>query len=304
MALKKLSLWRKNMYYKDEKGVKIFYAIKPSEGNIYGLGALIIETLKYIQYAELMGYVPVVDWRKDTQYSNESGKENAGNYFFKPLKGNDIEEISKNPNNYIIESKVSDLKKIDEKHRISKKFDNNNLIKARKMFNDYLEFSDFVNVKLSEIDFDGFNTAGFYLRGTDYTVLRPQKHAIQPNVTLAIRKMNQVISKHGFSRIFLVTEDKKIFDEVKNYYGRHLTSLSFDRHIEEYAGTRFLLDDKHSLSQLGDSAQARGVNYFVKLILLSKCECIVGGNTCGSWVSSVLSTSYRERYIFDLGEYT
>ena len=110
------------MYYKDNNYVKTFYVINPSKGNKYGLGALIIETLESavkfiydnIQYAELMDYIPVVDWRKDTQYSDESGKENAWNYFFKPLKGNDVEEISKNPNIYIIESKVSDLKNLDE----------------------------------------------------------------------------------------------------------------------------------------------------------------------------------------------
>lgn len=67
---------------------------------------------------------------------------------------------------------------------------------------------------------DGLDTAGFYLRGTDYAVLKPHKHAIQPSVTLAIRKMNQVISKYGFSRILLVTEDKKIYDQVKHYYGK------------------------------------------------------------------------------------
>lgn len=70
------------------------------------------------------------------------------------------------------------------------------------------------------------------------------------------------------------------------------------------AGTDFLLDDMHSLNQLGENAKVRGLNYFIKLILLSKCECIVGGNTCGSWVSSVLSTSFKEKYIFNLGEYT
>jgi hypothetical protein len=292
------------MYYKDKDSTQIFYAIKPNEGNIYGLGALIIETLKYIQYAEQMGYIPVVDWRKDTQYSDELSKKNAWNYFFKPLKGKDIEEISKSPNTYIIESKVSDLKKLDEKQRISKSFDSDNLSRARKMFIDYFEFSDIINEKLDKIEFDGLDTAGFYLRGTDYAVLKPQKHAIQPNVALAIKKMNQVISKYGFSRIFLVTEDKKIFDEVKSYYGNRLVCLPFDRHIEDYAGTSFLLDDMHSLNQLGDNAKVRGINYFVKLILLSRCGCIVGGNTCGSWLSAVLSTSFKEKYIFNLGEYT
>lgn len=178
------------MYYKDNNYVKTFYVINPSKGNKYGLGALIIETLKYIQYAELMDYIPVVDWRKDTQYSDESGKENAWNYFFKPLKGNDVEEISKNPNIYIIESKVSDLKNLDENRRISKNFNSDNLLKARKMFIDYFEFSDLVNERINEIEFDGLDTAGFYLRGTDYAVLKPHKHAIQPSVTLAIRKMN------------------------------------------------------------------------------------------------------------------
>ena len=149
------------MYYKDNNYVKTFYVINPSKGNKYGLGALIIETLKYIQYAELMDYIPVVDWRKDTQYSDESGKENAWNYFFKPLKGNDVEEISKNPNIYIIESKVSDLKNLDENRRISKNFNSDNLLKARKMFIDYFEFSDLVNERINEIEFDGLDTAGF-----------------------------------------------------------------------------------------------------------------------------------------------
>lgn len=291
------------MLYRKRMQKKV-YIIKPANNNMYGLGALIIEALKYIQYADIMGYMPVVDWRKNTQYSdNKNGKKNAWEYFFKDINGIDIETRERLGSQFI-EAQISDLSEIDKTMRISKKFDSKNILRAKSIYDKYFKISDLINSRLKSLDFDGRGIAGLYLRGTDYTILKPKQHAIQPDITLAIKKMDYIISKYNFSRVFLVTEDKNIFDEVHQYYGNKLISFSFDRHIQNYTGYDFLANDVKSLRQLGDNARERGINYFIKLILLAKCECMVGGNTCGSWVSTIMSESYREKYIFNLGEYT
>lgn len=54
-------------------------------------------------------------------------------------------------------------------------------------------------------------TLGLYLRGTDYIALKPSGHPIQPTVEQAIDVVNEYIAKYDIEKVFLVTEDAKIY---------------------------------------------------------------------------------------------
>lgn len=58
-----------------------------------------------------------------------------------------------------------------------------------------------------------------------------------------------------------------------------------------------------SLDQISKDKHVRGINYLTKILLLSKCKCIVGGRTSGSWAACAFADQDTELEIFRLGEY-
>ncbi len=232
---------------------RTIYIIKPKKHNNYGLGALVLEVLKYIQYAELMGYIPVVDWREDTQYSdmgNDSEGINAWDIFFKPMNGIEISQINTSEDE-IVFSKEEHLNEIDLDDRVKKKFDEYVIALAKNLFKKYFVVSDYVYEELNNVKFDFDKTAGIYLRGTDYTVLEPEKHAIQPEADQAIKMVDYYMKKYQLSYVWCVTEDADMYNRVSDYYGKRLIMIPFDKHISNYEGNCCLSDDQRSLLQLG-----------------------------------------------------
>ena len=84
--------------------------------------------------------------------------------------------------------------------------------------------------------------------------------------------------------------------------GERIVIASFDNYIKNYSERDFLANG-HSLTQLGENAHIRGLNYLVKIMLLSNCKYIVGGKTCGSWAACMLADESTKIDIFELGNY-
>ena len=114
--------------------------------------------------------------------------------------------------------------------------------------------------------------------------------------------VEQYKKKYKLKHVFLVTEDADIYTAVKKVYEDDLKVVSFDKYIKNYTATDFLARDG-SLEQLSSDSHTRGLNYLVKILLLSKCRCIVGGKTSGSWAACAFADEGTEFEIFELGEY-
>ncbi len=279
---------------------KDVYVIKPKKNNLYGLGALIIETLKYTQYADQKGYIPYVDWTGfNTQYGHNEA-ENAWNYYFnQPIKAIDLKK-SKYKIHY---SNEEDLSFFQDEIRIKKSFELNTKIQAKKLFFKYYSFSNEINIRCNKENVSTEKTIGLLLRGTDYQKLMPKGHAIQPNINDVVREIDFYLKNTNARKIFLVTEDYSILNSMIKIYGKKIIKLKSDYHIKDYQGKNVLALEPNSLEQLGSTPKERGAQYLTKLILLSRCEYLIVGNTCGSWFSFIISESLREPYIFDIGKY-
>ena len=140
------------------------------------------------------------------------------------------------------------------------------------------------------------------MRGTDYTSLRPSGEPRQPSVNEALEKVKLYQNKYKTETVFLVTEDESIYNEVKAKLGKNLRIVSFDAFIKKYDSNDFLAKDG-SLDQISTDKHVRGINYLAKILLLSKCKCIVGGRTSGSWAACAFADQDTELEIFRLGEY-
>lgn len=281
---------------------KIFYVIRPRPGKVEGLMALYQDTLKQINYAEKRHFVPIVDFQNyETQYDDQSIEEkNAWLYYFKQVSPYNLKTVYNSSK--VILSGLNAIDKCDV--WLSQDFSQDGLNKARVFSKKYIRFSNevnkFVNSELRNIDLN--HTIGLYLRGTDYTKLKPAGHPIQPSPRQAFEIVDEMIKKYAVRHIFLTTEDYDIYHATREKYGDILSVASFDSFIKNY-NDGFLSDNANSLNQLSLSPYKRGLNYLCKLIILSKCKYFVGGKTSGSWAACTFSEGFAEQYIFELGKY-
>lgn len=278
---------------------KVFYVIRPRPGNVEGLMALLLDVIKHLEYAERCNFIPVVDFENyETQYYEEG--KNAWELFFYQVSDYSLKEVYQSKN--VVLSGLNILEK--SPNYLNQKFDFNSLTKTRRLVEKYIkikpEIQAIVDREFFKIHID--NCVGLYLRGTDYTKLKPAGHPIQPTTFQAVKKIDEYMLQHPQKKIFLVTEDMNIYTDIKKKYDDNVYTINGDVYITDYDGKTFLSEDK-ALKQLGRSSTQRGITYLVKIILLSKCRDLIGGNTSGSWAACVFSKSFNYMYIFDLGKY-
>ena len=143
---------------------------------------------------------------------------------------------------------------------------------------------------------------GLYLRGTDYVGTKPIGHFVQPTFDDVKYDIDDILLNTQTHKVFLVTEDNKIYSEVRNYYNDKLEIVSFDSFISEYNGNE-LLYKSNSINEIAKNKYERGLYYLVKIIVLSKCNYLYGGNTCGSWAAVAFSQDSLVPKIYNLGIY-
>jgi len=278
---------------------KTFYIIRPRPGKVEGLMALFLDVIKQLDYADKQGYIPIVDFKNyETQYY-EKGK-NAWEIYFKQVSQFSLEEVYKSKN--VILSGLNVLEKSPE--YLNQKYDDISLTYARNLVSKYIKLNDTIeNLVDKEIErLDIKNCLGLYLRGTDYVKMKPAGHPVQPTVHQAMDKVDEYLLSNTQKNIFLVTEDYEISTVIKEKYGSKVKTIKEDSYIKNYNGDNFIGIDA-CINQLGNEPSKRGVGYLIKLVLLSKCENIIAGNTCGSWGACVFATKFQKTYVFDLGKY-
>lgn len=293
-------LIERKMSFGEKNEDKIFYVIRPRKNSVEGLMALLFYVIQQIGYAEKNNYIPVVDFKNyKTQYNIVD--ENAWECFFEQISNYSLEEVYQSKN--VVLSGINAIYDTYS-YLYNKSFNEDDLQKTHLLAKKYIKFSkkayELYNKELKHISPQ--KNIGLYLRGTDYINLKPIGEPIQPTVAQAIEHVNTYIENEKNANVFLVTEDERIYKEVKSNLGERIVIVSFDNYIKNYSERDFLANG-HSLTQLGENAHIRGLNYLVKIMLLSNCKYIVGGKTCGSWAACMLADVNTKIDIFELGYY-
>ena len=161
----------------------------------------------------------------------------------------------------------------------------------------------YIDEECSAILRDSERVIGVVCRGTDYLILKPHRHPVQPEVDDVIHLCRKWLRKYGYDKIYLATEDEKIYQKFeaafpgqiltnkRSYYDkamekngfREITQVHFDRENDDYY---------------------KGLEYLSSLYILSNCHALAGGNCGASQMVTYLSNGKYERtHIFDKGLY-
>ena len=136
------------------------------------------------------------------------------------------------------------------------------------------------------------------MRGTDYTALKPKGHYRQPSVEQVIDKMKEFLSLYEVSKIFVVTEDYTIFKKIQSSFSEICVFTSDHDFVTEYQGKDYIF------KSMNTDPYIRGLNYLVRIILLTKCDYLISSITNGSlFALNMMEGTYKDDYLFDLGEY-
>lgn len=280
--------------YKGKKPIYCIFRIYTDEG---GLFCLFVKVIKGLQYCSKNGFIPVVDTQSHInifQTKEERGKLNSWELFFKQPAGITYDEVKKLPNTVIIPNPPGP--------RMDMPFlDNDNLIKYwRTITQKYISFSDEVQAIIDThypVFFDGSKTLGILARGTDYQQNVATGHPIQPTLDETIKYARVAIEEHGCQKIFLATEDQKIFNRLTEEFGNIVYSIPqkrFDEAITDKLGHR---KDYAELSK--DMNRA----YLASIYMLSQCDCLVSGQTTGMQGVYFFSKGFEYEHIFFKGSF-
>lgn len=269
---------------KDDEDKK-YYVIR-SRGKTEGLLSSALYVAREIEWARTNDFVPFVNFSDSTcQYHVErmvNGTNNAWEYFFMQPENLTLNEI-KNKRNVLL----SGWKLFEKNHDGA-------------ISNEHLKFQPYI---LSIVEnywnknFKNKKVLGVFIRGTDYVSLKPKGHSVQPSINSVQNKITEYNQKYNFDKIYVVTEDYDYYKILSAAFAGKVCSFG-DNFIKDYKGNDYLSES------FKDDPYERGLNYLIRIILLSKCEYTICSKASGSeFAEFIRKESPVDEYWFELGVY-
>lgn len=276
---------------------KTYYIIRPS-GSVEGLLSMYHGATMEAWKALKKGNTPYIDYENiPTQYQECEpihGTKNVWEYYFMQPTDVMYEEIISSRN--VILSGWSFYKEptIKVQDRIMWDPQFRMFCQKRCAIQPYI--LNLASQKKEKLHIDK-NVLAVFLRGTDYVRLQPKGHPVQPSPEIVIQKADEFLKKYKLKRIFLVTEDQAIYDKFVAHFGDKIFT-SDDDFVKEYDGKDYVANS------ITTSPYMRGLNYLIRIILMSECDYLVSSIASGSiFALNMKKEAFKDSYVFDLGDY-
>lgn len=285
----------------DENPDKTFYVIGVPSATA-GLFSFVKSSFCHMCYAYRHGYVPVVDMQNFKNHMSGGGaiKSNVWELYFLQPDGFSLDDICRSKN--IVKScslPYPEGVEIGLDTPMTADFHAEFSSQYKKFIVPTPEVSAYARQKLERVIGDRKRVLGVLCRGTDYVESKPSGHPIQPTAEQAIAKAKEVMDQYGYNYVFLATEDKRIFNKFHEAFGGKLL-FSGQKLYEGLNGKKFLSE----LTPTDYSEKwNNNIDYFSTIYILSKCDGLLAGLTCGSICAYLMSEGYGYTYFWDLGKY-
>ncbi|WP_216697686.1 O-fucosyltransferase family protein [Anaerostipes faecalis] len=150
-------------------------------------------------------------------------------------------------------------------------------------------------------------TIGVLCRGTDYTANKPKGHQVQPEIKDVISLVEIKMQEFKCDYIYLATEEKKIVDEFESKFpGKILVNKR--EYYDQFYNLKNENGDNVRISWVHHDREndnyLKSLEYLSSIVLLSRCQCLIGGCCGGTQFASYMNgNKYEYCHLFDLGIY-
>lgn len=288
------------------------YCIVGKDADSQGLMALFSAITAGIIEAVKEGYTPIVDMQHfNNMYfkDNRVYKDNIWEYFFEQPAGVSLNDI-KDEDEVVIKKATTNSpyyftsyfvpKTLDDKSRHCEYTD-----EVLKYFKPCKEMQAYLDEEYKKIIGDEKDILGILCRGSDYISHRPHMHPIMPEPEKVIEKAKELFEKFHYKKIWLATEDCRIWEMFKNEFQDKI--IDFDQQRFTITRKNELLDThikKHK--DIKNFGYELGRKYLLSMYILSKCKYIIGTRPAGIVAVYLFSKLFKNQsyvYIYDLGLY-
>ena len=260
---------------------KIFYVIRRSPGA--GLFSNVIYVLNHLKIANQHNFIPFVDMKNFFTIYNENNKVNktlnAWEYYFSQVSNYSIDEIYKSKKVIITNNNFYK----DFSHNISNK-DYRKL--ASKFFKINKKFIFYAN-KFIKNNFEK-KTLGIHYRGTSYKT--SANHPFPATKKQILKYCEILIKKYDYKKIFLCTEDKYIFEELKKKFKEKICFLK-----NSY---RSYHDDAFKKNERKNHRYNLGKEILIEALILSKCQGFLHAKTNVSEFVKFIDNKKKIKYFY------
>ena len=135
----------------------------------------------------------------------------------------------------------------------------------------------------------GKKTLGVLARGTDYITNNLGPDRIHARIEQMIPVIREWMEEGGYEKIFLATEDKDNFEQMKKAFPGKIIAISQERMSVsdmKKKGTTLIYEFEQKSNEGQAYAQAledTTVNYFYALYILARCDAFLCSGQCNGW---------------------
>jgi hypothetical protein len=210
---------------------KTFYVIKRFKGG--GFFSNFLFVLNHLVIADKLNFIPVVDMENFTNLYSEkkliNNSKNVWEHLFERVSKFSLKEVYKSKNVIFTEDEWS--------QEMSVNYNRENKKNLLKVYKKYIRIKPFIHTEVNKFikkNFTNRKVLGVHWRGTDHKTL--PNHPYPATKKQIFTKVDELIKKEKYTKIFLVTEDKKNFDSFLNHYG---CKVCFYNSFRAYEATDF-----------------------------------------------------------------
>ncbi|MBQ7584526.1 MAG: hypothetical protein IJT24_07925, partial [Lachnospiraceae bacterium] len=135
----------------------------------------------------------------------------------------------------------------------------------------------------------GRKTLGVLARGTDYMTNSLGADRVHARVEQMIPVIREWMEEGGYEKIFLATEDRDNFDQMKAAFPGKIIAISQERlsvSDMKKKGTTLIYEFERKSNEgqaYADALEDTTVNYFYALYILSRCDAFLCSGQCNGW---------------------
>lgn len=282
-----------------------------------GIFCDLLAFLRWVQFAERMGYIPVIDMQNvENLYleDGEVGKVNSYEYFYRQPAGMSVEEAYRAKELYIVNrldcpydftraqkrcyEAVTSVKGwvYDEKRALH--FD-----EYKRLYDTYFRVSDeaaaFTDACWQRLIPPSARVLGVLCRGSDYFTRHPYRHQIQPTLEQLVAKIEEFLAAHSVDKIFVATEDADLLAGLVSRFGEKIVFIDCPRVTAEPGVSVAAAFGKQRVNR-----KMNGLYYFASIACLSRCDSLIAGKTMATqFIRTMRDRDFDYEFYWNLGLY-
>lgn len=282
-----------------------------------GIFCNLLAFLRWVYFAELMGYAPVIDMQNVPNLYLEEGLAgvNSYEYFYRQPSDMTLEQAYRAkevyfvnrldcPYDFSLRQKWMYRKATAVSDWVYGENREKHFALYKRLYDTYFvpseEAQAFAQAQWERlVPQEGMRTLGLLCRGTDYFAKRPYAHQIQPTAEQIIAKTEEFLGGHEIDRIVVATEDEQILSALAERFGARVVYIDCPR-LTARAGQSVA----EGFAERRVDKRLNGLYYFASIACLSRCDHLIAGKTMATqFIRTMRDTDFESEFYWNLGRY-